>query len=330
MWSDIIWLTVGLALIVWGANAFVDGASWVARRLGMSDLLVGLTVVAIGTSAPELVISVISAAEGASGIAVGNVVGSNIVNILVIIGLTALIRPIKVSGGVMVSQMPLMVLSSLILLMFGNSAMLDGTTTNSIPRTGGILLLLLCLMFVIYTIKTARRLPEATTATPTIEGCDGTVLSTTPWWKAMLLLAAGLAGLLWGGDKFVDGACGLARTLGMSETMIGLTIVAIGTSLPEMAASVAAAVKGRGDMAVGNIIGSNIFNVTLVLGASATVHPLVFSGIGNADLLVLLAASLFFWLTARVWGSRIINRYEGGAMLAGYGTYLYWLITDIH
>lgn len=330
MWSDIIWLTVGLALIVWGANAFVDGASWVARRLGMSDLLVGLTVVAIGTSAPELVISVISAAEGASGIAVGNVVGSNIVNILVIIGLTALIRPIKVSGGVMVSQMPLMVLSALILLMFGNSAVLDGITTNSIPRTGGILLLLLCLMFVIYTIKSARHQPEATVAAPADKGRDDTTLSSTPWWKAMLLLAAGLAGLLWGGDKFVDGACGLARALGMSETMIGLTIVAIGTSLPEMAASVAAAVKGRGDMAVGNIIGSNIFNVTLVLGASATVHPLVFSGIGNTDLLVLLAASLFFWLTARVWGSRTINRYEGAAMLAGYGAYLYWLIANIH
>lgn len=330
MWSDIIWLTVGLALIVWGANAFVDGASWVARRLGMSDLLVGLTVVAIGTSAPELVISVISAAEGASGIAVGNVVGSDIVNILVIIGLTALIRPIKVSGGVMVSQMPLMVLSALILLMFGNSAVLDGTTTNSIPRTGGILLLLLCLMFVIYTIKSARRQPDTTASNQGAEGSDETALSSTPWWKAMLLLAAGLAGLLWGGDKFVDGACGLARALGMSETMIGLTIVAIGTSLPEMAASVAAAVKGRGDMAVGNIIGSNIFNVTLVLGASATVHPLVFSGIGNTDLLVLLAASLFFWLTARVWGSRTINRYEGAAMLAGYGVYLYWLIANIH
>lgn len=322
---DIFWLILGLVMIIWGADRLVDGASWLARRLGMSDLVVGLTVVALGTSTPELTISVISAFQGSTELAVGNVVGSNIANILLIIGVTALVRPVKVTNNVMTRQMPLMVLSALFLLLYGNSVFLDGAPSNVINRTDGIVLMFLCMLFVIYTVKNARAevgcdLPEPEVAEPAVDRSAKAAL------KAVAFIIIGLAALIFGGDKFVDGASGIARDLGLSEGVIGLTIVAIGTSLPELATSVVAAVKGSPGLAVGNVIGSNIFNVSLVLGASAAARPLQFGSINNFDLFTLLGASLLFWLMGHFWGNRVINRGEGAIMLLCYAAYLTVLI----
>lgn len=330
---NIVFLLVSLVAILVGANMLVDGSSALARRFGMSSVTVGLTVVAFGTSAPELTITVLSSVRGATSLAVGNVVGSNIFNILAIIGVTALIRPLKVEKSVMSRQMPMMVLASLLMLMLGNSVALDGTTSEVISRTSGIFLLLMFALFMLYTVKTARVSdPVSATGSPLPAGTHAPLrvsqndnIPAMPLWKQIVWIAVGLAGLIWGGDRFVNSASALARLTGMSEAMIGLTIVAVGTSLPELAASVVAAFKGNPGLAVGNVIGSNIFNITLVLGAGAVCAPLSLGTIGNPDLLVLAGASLAFWIMGRVWGQSVINRAEGGILLMGYIAYTVWL-----
>lgn len=332
MTLSILFLLISLAVILFGANMLVDGSSALARRFGMSDVTVGLTVVAFGTSTPELAISIVSALDGATSLTVGNVVGSNIFNILAIIGLTAVVRPLTVEKTVMSQQMPLMFLSAVVLLMLGNSRLLDGTPTDLITRTSGLFLLLLFALFMVFTVRTAkadRQEDRNLTAGTHAPMRADTTIKPLPVWKQIVWIVAGLAGLVWGGDKFVEFSSALASQLGMSEALIGLTIVAMGTSLPELAASIVAAVKGNPGLAVGNVIGSNIFNATLVLGAGAVCSPLSPGTIGNVDLLVLTAASLIFWLEGRVWGTRIINRYEGAILLAGYIAYTAWLIASI-
>ena len=250
---SILWLVVGLAAILLGANLLTDGSSAIARRFGLSDLVVGLTVVAFGTSTPELVISIMSALQGSAAIAVGNVVGSNIFNILVIIGITAMIE-----RSVMCNEIPMVVLSSLILLVLGTQSFLDPGSSDTITRCQGIFLLIFFLLFMRYTLAQARTQPagnEKTQEKPPMG-----------FPKAILWVVLGLAGLIWGGDRFVDGATGIAKGFGVSDAVIGLTVVAIGTSLPELAASVVAACKNMPGLAVGNVIGSNIFNILLVLG----------------------------------------------------------------
>lgn len=322
MLVDILLLLIGLVLILAGANFLVDGASGIARRFGMSDLIVGLTVVAFGTSTPELAISIVSAINGSTQLAVGNAVGSNIFNILVIIGITALVRPISVGRSIMTEQMPLMALSALLLLMLGNTKFLDGAPENIINRTDGLFLLLMFVLFMLYTVHLGKRDDKLSTE-------DKTEIRQMPWLKAIALTLGGLAALVIGGDWFVDGASGLAKILGMSEAVIGLTIVAAGTSLPELATSVVAAIKGKSDMAVGNVVGSNIFNATLVLGAAAAVRPLQFGQIGNIDLLTLTAASFLFWLMGKVWGEHVINRWEGAILLAGFIGYTAYLLGTV-
>lgn len=325
---NIVWLIVSLAAILVGANMLVDGSSAVARRFGLSDLIVGLTVVAFGTSTPELAISAISAIQGSTELAVGNVVGSNIFNILIIIGVTALVRPIRVDRTIMTNQMPLMVLSALVLLVLGNSALLDGAGTNMIDRVNGLFLLLLFGLFMVYTVKQAHAGGPEASATAKEEEGEATPKNMGIA-KSILWILIGLTGLVWGGDKFVDSASALASALGMTEAMIGLTIVAAGTSMPELATSIVAAVKGRPGLAVGNVIGSNIFNASMVLGAAATIKPLSFGTIGNVDLLVLTGASLFFWLVAKVWGDHIINRAEGALLTLAYIGYTAFLIWQL-
>lgn len=323
---DILWLILGLVLILAGANFLTDGAASVARRLGISDLVVGLTVVAFGTSTPELVISIMAAISGNAPLAVGNVVGSNIFNILAIIGLTSLVRPIVIERSVMTRQMPLMLLSSLLLLMLGNSGWIDGTGVNEISRVSGIFLDLLFILFMIYTVVVARHESELHPETRQEENKkkeERNVLLSTVY------ILGGLAALVWGGDRFVDGASGIARSLGMSDAMIGLTIVAAGTSLPELAASVAAAIKGHPGLAVGNVIGSNIFNTTLVLGGGSTILPLPFNGVTNVDLFTLVGASLLFIIFGWWIKERTITRLEGGIMFACYILYTLYLISTI-
>ncbi|MDE6108787.1 MAG: calcium/sodium antiporter, partial [Muribaculaceae bacterium] len=293
MLLNVIFLIVGLGLILWGASALTDGASSIARRMGVSDLIVGLTVVSFGTSAPELTISVMSAIDGNAGLAVGNIVGSNIFNICMIIGVTALIKPVHVERSLMSNEIALVVLSSLVLLVMGCGMWLDGTASNVLTRVDGLILLLFFAVFMRYVFASAKSQPA--------ESGDGKE-AVMPVWRAVMMTALGLAALIWGGDRFVDSASGIASSLGISDAVIGLTIVAAGTSLPELATSVTAALKGRTGIAVGNVIGSNIFNIFMVLGASATVRSLPFAGIGMSDLLLLAGVSVLFWLVARVWG----------------------------
>lgn len=319
MLAAIFWLIVGLVLILVGANALTDGASSIARRMGISELVVGLTVVAFGTSAPELAISIIAATGGNSALAVGNVVGSNILNILLIIGVTALIRPIVIKKSVMTNELPMLVLSSVILLIMGYSSSLDpGLTAPMITRVDGLLLLIFFLLFMRYTFASAHSMPA-----PTEETKPEKQLSTM---RSVIYVVAGLAGLIFGGDKFVDGASQLARLIGMSEATIGLTIVAIGTSLPELATSIVAALKNKPALAVGNVIGSNIFNILLILGVSATITPLPFGDITLTDLWTLVGASCLFLLFGRIIGKRTITRIEGALMLTAYIVYTVTLL----
>lgn len=321
---DIVWLIVGLVLILVGADALTDGASAVAKRWGVSDLVVGLTVVAFGTSAPELAISLVSAIKGSAPMAVGNVVGSNIFNVLVIIGLVAVIKPVRIQGSIMFNELPLVILSSLALLAVGSGNILGVEGERILTRPEGILFLLFFIIFMRYTFSQARSGSQPDAGAGMVSGKP-----LMPLWKSLLWIAGGLAGLIWGGDRFVAGASGIASSLGMSDALIGLTIVAAGTSLPELATSVVAAGKGKPGIAVGNVIGSNIFNIFLVLGLTGTIMPLPFGGITVADLLVMTGASVLFWIFGWKFAERTVTRWEGGALLALYVAYICWQVAMI-
>ena len=310
-----LFLIGGLILILWGANALTDGAASVAKRFNISNLVIGLTIVAFGTSAPEFVISFISSLNGSAELAIGNVVGSNIFNTLMIVGVTAIVAPIPVGKGTLSKEIPLCVLSSIVLFLCANDILLDGGTTNVISRSNGLMLLCFFAIFMGYTFAIAKNGNEQE---------EGEIRS-IPMWKAILFILLGLGALIGGGQVFVDGASGIARSLGVSESIIGLTLVAGGTSLPELATSVSAALKKNPSMAIGNAIGSNLFNAFAVLGASATISDLPLGGITNFDLIALIVASVLLWITGFFMGKRIITRPEGILMVMcyiGYTTYL--------
>lgn len=321
---EIIYLVGGLALILVGANALTDGSSAIARRWGVSELVIGLTIVAFGTSAPELVISVMSAARGATQLAIGNVVGSNIFNILAIIGVVAMVRPIRVAQSTMSNEIPMALLAAVALLIIGNGPMLGSGGVPEINRVDSLLLLLFFAIFMRYTFHQARKQPELESPSEP----DNRSRAMSPL-KAWAWVIGGLAMLVGGGDLFVDGASALASRLGVSQAIIGLTMVAAGTSLPELATSVVAARKGKSDLAIGNVVGSNIFNIFLVAGLSGTVRPLQFGSIGNIDLLTLTLSSLLFLAMARWGGTRIITRSEGAILVVLYVAYTVYLISTV-
>ena len=322
MFLTVLMLVLGLCLILAGANFMTDGSVAIAKRFGMSDFLIGLTVVAMMTSAPELVVSITGAVNASPEMAIGNIVGSNIFNILVIIGLTAIISPITVTRGVLVNEIPLVTLSSVVLLIMGCAPWLDGGPMT-VTRVDGLLLLVFFAIFMRYTIASAKRTPETNTDTNT------DTKKSMPLWRALLITIGGLACLILGGQWFVDSASAIARSLGWSEGLIGLTILAAGTSLPELATSLVAAAKGHSDLCVGNVIGSNIFNIFLVLGCTATVLPLSFGSIGLFDLTVLTAASLLFWIFGRYYRNRTITRPEGALLLLCYVAYITYLYLNL-
>lgn len=314
---DIVWLIVGLILILAGANWLTDGASAIAKKWGVSDLIIGLTVVAFGTSTPELSIGIISALKGSAPLAIGNVVGSNIFNIFVIIGIVALIHPIQIQKSILNTQIPLVILSSLALLAIGCGSVLGVPGAPEIIRPEGILLFLFFLIFMRYTFSQAK---SGSSEDPSAQQVSSQPVMNI--WKAIGLVILGLGALIFGGDRFVAGASGIASYLGMSEALIGLTIVAAGSSLPELATSIISALKGKTGIAVGNVIGSNIFNIFMVLGITATIYPLPFGGIGIADLLVMTVASILFWIFGRQFGDKVIDRWEGGVLVACYLGYI--------
>ena len=318
---DIFWLLLGLGLILGGAEWLTDGASAIAKKWGVSDLVIGLTVVAFGTSTPELSIGLISAFKGNAPLAIGNVVGSNIFNIFVIIGIVAMVRPIKIQPSVLSTEIPFVILASFALLAIGCGPWLGVKGVPIINRPDGILLFLFFLIFMRYTFAQAKG--AAPNDASAISAAEKPVMSL---WKAIGMVIVGLGALVYGGDRFVAGASGIASSLGMSEALIGLTIVAAGSSLPELATSIVAATKGKTGIAIGNVIGSNIFNIFMVLGITATVRPLSFGDIDEWDLIVMTGASILFWIFGRRFGHTVINRWEGGILLACYLAYIAWQV----
>lgn len=313
---NIVLLIGGLLLILAGANALTDGASSVAKRFNISSLVIGLTIVAFGTSAPELTVSVVSALKGSADLAIGNVVGSNIFNTLMIVGCTAAIVPISVTKGTLSKEIPLCILASIVLFICANDVLINGAASNSISSSDGLLLLCFFLIFLGYTFAIAHN----------GSGEGEPAIKEMPVWKAALFIVGGLVGLIYGGQFFVDGASGIARGLGVSESIIGLTLVAGGTSLPELATSVVAALKKNPEMAIGNVIGSNLFNIFFVLGCSASITPLHITGITNFDLLMLVGSGILLWLFGLFFAKRTITRIEGSVLVICYVAYISVLI----
>ncbi len=311
---------LGFIFLTYGADVLVRGAAQLAGSLGMSPLLVGLTVVAFGTSAPELAISLQSAFNGQPDIALGNVVGSNIANILLILGIASLITPLVVSRQMIRVDIPLMIGASFLLLFFAS-------TNNEISRLEGGIMLVGIVSYLSFSIFKSRQTPPETQAEIVQEAGVTNDADKTPWSKNLLLIIIGLVLLVIGSQWLVNGAIAIARLFGLSELIIGLTIIAIGTSLPEIAASVAACLRGHQDIVVGNVIGSNLFNILLVLGATATASSTGIHISSSAlffDIPVMIAvalASLPIFFTGH-----LIERWEGGLFLAYYSAYLLYLV----
>lgn len=311
MWTDTGLLLAGLLLLTAGAEALVRGSSALARRLGLTPLVVGLTVVAFGTSAPELVVSLEAAVGGQGDLALGNVVGSNIFNVGVILGLTALLCPIAVSLPVIRFDTPVMIAVSLL----GVGLVALGT----VPRAAGLGLLLLIVAYTVFNIREAKRQAQAEAAAGSAEApAMPSAISLD-----LLFIAGGLGLLVLGSHLLIASATAISRALNVSEAVIGLTVVAAGTSMPELATSVAAALRRQPDIAVGNVVGSNIFNILGILGASATVQPLSAPGIELRDAWVMLAFAVA--VLPLFWTDRRVLRWEGVLLLAGYGGYL-WVL----
>lgn len=316
MIADILLFIVGLALILSGANALTDGASSIAKRMKVSELVIGLTIVAFGTSAPELAVSAISAIKGNGDIALGNVVGSNLFNTLMIIGCTVLVRPLKVSRLLIKKEIPLCILASFVLILLCADAT-EGCVAGGLSRTDGLVLLCFMAIFLSHTFSIAAGEEQK---------AEESGIKEMPMWRAILFSIGGLLFLIAGGESFVRGASGLARALGASESLIAVTIVAGGTSLPELATSVVAALKGRSEMAVGNVVGSNLFNIFLILGLSSTISPIKLAGIGAIDLGMVLLSSIVLWFVGVFYKERTITRVEGALMIALYVAYTLYLI----
>lgn len=314
---DILLLIGGLLLILLGANGLTDGAASVAKRFHIPPIVIGLTIVAFGTSAPELTVSVASALKGSADIAIGNVVGSNIFNTLMIVGCTALVAPIVITRNTLRKEIPLCILASIILLICANDVLLDRATENVLSITDGLLLLCFFAIFMGYTFAIASN--------NKVDGQEEEIKS-LPIWKSILYITGGLAGLIFGGQWFVEGAGNIARSLGISESIIGLTLVAGGTSLPELATSIVAALKKNPEIAIGNVIGSNLFNIFFVLGCSASITPLHLNGITNFDFLTLVGAGILLWFFGLFFARRTITRIEGSILVLAYVAYTTILI----
>lgn len=303
-------LLVGLVLLIAGAEYLVRGASSMARKWGISSIVIGLTIVAFGTSAPEFVVNIVSSLKGATDLAIANVVGSNLANILLILGIGATIKTLKVKEGTTFKEIPFALLAIALVAVLGNDSFFDGVPFNGLGRIDGIILLSFFMIFMYYTYGISK-----------VEGEHESV-ETYPTSKALAMFVLGIAGLTIGGKWIVDSAVTIASSAGLSEALIGLTIIAVGTSLPELATTIVALKKGHTDLAIGNAIGSNIFNVFWVLGISSVIRPLPFDVYGNIDVLFTTAATLVLFITMFIHQKHTIGRYEGIFFLLMYVTYI--------
>lgn len=328
---NVLFIALGFFLLIRGASWLVEGASALARRLGASDLLIGLTVISMGTSAPELLVNLAAAWNKSSDLALANIVGSSIANVLLILGASALVAPLAVAPSTVFKEIPFCLLATVVVGILANDALIDGQASSVITRSDGLVLLGFFAVFLYY-LASLRGASEHNTANAHSSTPSVTVMSPA------LSVVVGLAALIAGGESTVRGATNLARELGVGERVIGLTIISVGTSLPELITSIVAAKKGKVDISIGNVIGSNIFNLFWILGISATVMPLPVSETLNKDIAIMVAsiimllfliqpgplvARLRFW---RIQRGHVLTRIEGALLTCCYLSYIAWAI----
>ncbi|MBO5633874.1 MAG: calcium/sodium antiporter [Bacteroidales bacterium] len=319
---DSLILLAGLGLVILGAEWLVDGASSIARKAGLSEFLIGMTIVGIGTSMPELVVSLTGALKGNADIAIGNVVGSNIFNVLLILGVTALINPIAITSDNKRRDIPLNIVATILLICFGLQHTLFGLgSSDTINAMEGGIFLLLFAVYMYYSFKTGKEdAPDDDSSAPK---------ASSKLMVAIFMVIAGLAGLVFGGDLFVDSACRIARAAGLSDKFVAITILAGGTSMPELVTCVVAAAKKKGALALGNILGSNISNILLILGASAIACPLSFANMKAVDLGVLVLSSLMILVSAWTGRNNRIGKLDAASFLLIFASYMAYLIMTI-
>lgn len=319
MLLNILFIIIGVTLVLWGADRLTDGASSIARRMNVPEIVIGLTIVAAGTSAPELFVSLVSALKGTPDMAVGNVVGSNIFNCLLIVGCSAMVAPMTIARSTVTKDIPFAVAASLLLIII----CMDGWQTISlsgkvISRLDGVWMLLAFAAFMIYTFRVAKDSPVAEV--------DAAKMA-TPVWLGLLWVLIGLLCLVVGSNLFVGAASAVAASLGVSEGVIGLTIVAGGTSLPELATSVVAARKGQSAIAIGNVIGSSVFNILLILGLTAVISPMQIGGITLVDVGLMLVSVVLVWFFSAT--KLTVARWEGALLTLIFFAYLGWLLYNL-
>lgn len=311
---------IGFVLLIKGADYLVDGASSIANRLKISQIIIGLTIVSFGTSLPELLVNITASAKGSSEIAIGNIFGSNIANILLILGISAIIRPLPITKNIYFSEIPFSLIATLLVGFLANASLMADVKNNSLTLSrldGGILLAFFVLfMGYIYVVFKSNKDEEDTKK-------EGPIYSNK---KSILYIALGLVGLYFGGEWVVNGAIHIAEEAGLSETFIGLTVIAVGTSLPELFTSAVAAYRGNTDIAVGNVVGSNIFNLLWILGVSALLNPLPFSVASNTDIVMIIFASALLLFAVAVGSRTRIVRWEGIVFVVVYIGYIIYLI----
>ena len=307
---------IGFFLLIKGADLLVDGSASIAKKLKISSIVIGLTIVAFGTSAPEFIVNIFASVRGNSEIAIGNILGSNIANILLILGISAIIYPITAKKNTVLKEIPLSLLAAIVLGLMANDLIIDGASFSGITRIDGFILLSFFIIFLYYTFgitKSDKDIVEEE-------------IKVFSYSKAVIFIILGLAGLVIGGKWIVDGAIKIAELFNISQSLIGLTIVAIGTSLPELATSAIAAYKKQSDIAIGNVVGSNIFNIFWILGASAIIRPLPFSNSSNGDIAMTIFASVILFIVMFIGKKRVIERWQGVFMVTLYAGYVVFLV----
>lgn len=311
LYLNIALLLVGFVFLIKGADFFVDGASEIAKAFRIPSVVIGLTIVSMGTSLPELAVSVTSAIKGVEGIAIGNVVGSNIVNLMLVAGLTAVIIPINVEKSLLTKDLPFSLVSAAAVLLVTADMFFAKSSANTITRADGIILLM---FFGLYMYSVANYALSNKTEEPESEDEEK-----KPLWKSILITILGLAGIIAGGQLTINSAEFIAKAAGMSDRLIGLTIIAFGTSLPELIISLVAAIKGENDIAMGNVVGSNIFNILFILGIATVIRPLSVEAASFTDIFVLLFCSAAVWIMAKP--KLRLNRFCGITMVLIYAAY---------
>ena len=319
MTIQILILLAGLLLILFGANWLVDGSSSIAKRFGISEFVIGLTIVGIGTSTPEMVVSFLSAFQGKADMAIGNIVGSNIFNVLMILGLTALVCPLAITKTNLKRDIPLNIIVTVLLIALGMNLTLFGKGQNQLCRLDGAILLGVFAWYLWTSFKSDQGDADE----------DGEGIKEYKIGVSILLILAGLAGLIIGGRLFVNSATELAKMFGVSDKFIAITIMAAGTSMPELATCIVAALKGRGQLALGNVLGSCISNILLILGGAALIHPLSFNGMTYVDLGVVLLSALVILASAYMFKKKELDRYEGAIFVLMEIGYMWYLIANL-